>query len=252
MLFVSTIRSRIRKKGPSTAFLRALVLVALVGLASMPSAVAEDANGKWIDFDIPAQSLAGALNAYGSVTHVQLFVDAALTSGRRSAALHGVFAPEAGLLALIAGTGLTAFPIGDEGFTLVPLHDGQGEGGDEQAQPSQPPKARRFAEYSAELQRDLTTTLCQHEETRPGSYRTLVRFWIDSSGSVTQAELLTSTGDRERDARLLSVLRNLTVSGSPPPDLPQPITLLLAPGAKPADDYCPPANPRSRRADVTP
>jgi len=78
----------------------------------------------------------------------------------------------------------------------------------------------------------------------------LVRFWINSGSSVTQAELLTSTGDGARDAKLLSVLRSLTVEGSPPPDLPQPVTLLLAPGAKPADDYCAPA--RSRRADVTP
>jgi TonB family protein len=250
MLSVGIIRSRIRQIWPLVAFQCVPAIGAFLGSVPVRSAVAQATTGKWVDFDIPAQSLAGALNAYGSATHVQLFVDAALTSGRRSAALHGVFTPEAGLLGLIAGTGLTALPIGDEGFTLVPLHEGQSKGGDEQSQPSLTPLARRFAEYSAELQRDLTIRLCQHEETRPGGYRTLVRFWINSAGSVTQAELLTSTGDGARDAKLLSVLRSLTVEGSPPPDLPQPVTLLLAPGAKPADDYCAPA--RSRRADVTP
>jgi TonB family protein len=229
-----------------------MAFLALLGFGAVQSAVAQDASGKWMDFDIPAQPLAGALNAYGSATHVQLFVDASVIFGRRSAALHGIFTSEAGLLGLIAGTGLTAFPIGDEGFTLVPLHDRQGKGGDEQAQPSLPPLARRFAEYSAELQRDLTITLCQHEDTRPGSYRSLLRLWIDSSGSVARAELLTSTGDRARDAKLLSALQNLAVGGSPPSDLPQPVTLLLAPGAKSVEEYCSPANTRSRRADVTP
>lgn len=128
MLFVGIIRSRIRKIWPLVAFLCVPAIGGFLGFVPVRSAVAQAAAGKWVDFDIPAQSLAGALNAYGSATHVQLFVDAALTSGRRSAALHGVFTPEAGLLGLIARTGLTAFPIGDEGFTLVPLHEGQRAG----------------------------------------------------------------------------------------------------------------------------
>ncbi len=252
MFFVSVVRSQIRQNWPLTAFLCVGALGALLGFGAVQSAIAQEANGKWIDFDIPAQPLARALNAYGSATHIQLFVDATLTSGRRSAVLHGVFTPEAGLLGLIAGTGLVAFPIGDEGFTLVPLQDGKSKGRGGQVQPNMPPLALRFAEYSAQLQRDLTITLCQHEDTRPGSYRTLLRLWIDSSGSIAQAELLTSTGDHARDTKLLSALRNSTVGGSPPPDLRQPITLLLAPGAKSVEEYCSPANTTSRRAGVTP
>ncbi len=259
MSFVGVPKPGILAKWPRIASLSAILLTILLGVVT--SVAAQDARSRsqdvkssetWINFDIPAQPLGGALNAYASATHIQLFVDASLTSGRRSAALHGVFTPEAGLFGLIAGTGLTALPIEDEGFTLIPLHEMQAgkEGGEHQSDTRL--SALQFADFSARLQRDLTVALCRREETRPGSYRTLVRLWLGPSGSVMRADLLTSTGDRARDETLLNALRSLAAGEPPPRGLPQPITLLLAPGAKPSDDYCLPTNTTPRRADVTP
>jgi hypothetical protein len=257
MSFVGAPKSGILAKWPRIVFLFAILLTISPGAAT--SVAAQDARSRdtgssetWINFDIPAQSLGGALNAYASATHIQLFVDASLTSGRRSAALRGVFTPEAGLFGLIAGTGLTALPIGDEGFTLIPLHETQTGKGGEEPQLDARLSALQFADYSARLQRDLTAALCRREETRPGSYRTLVRLWLGPSGSVMRADMLTSTGDRARDETLLNALRSLAAGESPPRGLPQPITLLLTPGAKPSEDYCPPTNTTPRRADVTP
>lgn len=255
MRFVRVLRTAIpTKRLAATAFLSAILL----GAAQEGSASAQD-NGvpnAWIDFDIPAQPLAGALNAYGAATHIQLFVDSSLTSGRRSTALRGAFTPEAGLLSLIAGTGLIARPIGDEGVTLVPLDkaqiDAEAGGGPSSSSPL-PMAALRFAGYSTRLQRALIKALCQRGGTaRPGNYRTLIRLWIDSSGSVARMALLMSTGDRARDVTLSDALSSLATGEPPPPGLPQPITLLLAPGAKPAEDYCPPKSPPLRRTAVTP
>jgi hypothetical protein len=124
MRFAGVFRSQIpAKRVLAIAFLAAAALATLLSIGKGGSAGAQHngAPSAWIDFDIPAQPLAAALNAYGAATHVQLFVDSSVTSGRRSTALHGAFTPEAGLLSLISGTGLTARPVGDQGITLIPL-----------------------------------------------------------------------------------------------------------------------------------
>ena len=195
------------------------MLAILFGAGKEESASAEDngALSAWVDFDIPAQPLAAALIAYGAATRIQLFVNSSLTSGRRSTALHGAFTPEAALLILISGTGLTVRPIGDQEVTLIPLREvqaGAEAGGGPLSSPQS--SALRFAGYSARLQRALTEMLCQRGNTRPGSCRTLVQLWIGSSGSVTRAALLTSTGDPARDAELSGALGSFTV-GEPPP-----------------------------------
>jgi hypothetical protein len=252
MYFVGVPKFGISAKWPLIAPLSAILLTILLGVVTPVAAQDTRSSEAWINFDIPAQPLGGALSGYASATHIQLFVDASLTSGRRSAALHGVFTAEAGLFGLIAGTGLTALPIGDEGFTLIPLQEMQAGKGGEELQSDTRLSALEFVDYSARLQRDLTAALCRREDTRPGSYRTLVRLWLGSSGSVTRADVLTSTGDRARDETLLNALRSSVAGEAPPRGLPQPITLLLTPGAKPSEDYCPSTNTTPRRVDVTP
>jgi hypothetical protein len=204
-----------------------------------------------IVFDIPAQPLAAALNAYGAATHIPIFVDTELTAGHRSAALKGVFAPEAGLQSLLAGTGLTARPIEDEGFTLVRLHSaGMASGRVSGVNGPIPQRVLQFGGYSAAVQDALRAAVCQLAETRPGSYRSLVRLWIGASGSVVRAALLTSTGDASRDALLSGALQKLAIGVPPPSDLPQPVTLLLAPSAELAESYCPASDTAPDRADT--
>lgn len=191
-------------------------------------------HGGFVRFDIPAQPLSGALNAYAVVTRVQLFVDSAVIAGRRSPGLRGVFTPEGGLLALLAGTGLAAHAVGDEGFTLVPAAgQARGEG------PSAP-AARRFQGYSARLQLALMGALCRNAETRPGGYRTVARMWLDPAGAVVRVALVTSTGDSARDEAVSRVLGGVAVGEPTPSGLPQPVTMLLGPGARSAEAYCPP------------
>src|SRR5262249_40095830 len=71
-------------------------------------------------FDILAQPLETALDAYGAASGVQVLYRTSLTAGRRSARVRGILMPEAALNALLAGTGLTARYTTDDSFTLVP------------------------------------------------------------------------------------------------------------------------------------
>ena len=212
-----------------------LVLCIWFGTACV-SVRADDAreHGR-IYVDIPAQPLATALDAYCAAADIQMFVDTDSISGRRSVAIRGEYTRRAALESLLSGTGLAARFVGDRGFTLVSVSSADADAG-----PSRPPSiaSQRFGGYSAVLQTSLRKALCRSEETRPGTYRFLGRLWIGALGKISRAELITSTGDSMRDAALLSTLQDATIGEAPPPDLPQPVTLLLAADPIVAAEYC--------------
>lgn len=186
-----------------------------------------------IAFDIPAQPLDAALSTYGMIARVQLLFDPSLTDGRRANRLKGNFTSEAALQHLLAGTGLAARMIGEQGFTLV------ADGGD------MSPSVHRFNDYSAAVQSALRRTLCHDRDTTPGSYRVLAQVWIGPSGTTDRAALLTSSGDERRDATLIAGLRELAIGVPPPRDLPQPITLLVTPEGT-TTGYCQQSRPSGR------
>lgn len=196
-----------------------------VGLAwAEPGLLPPSESSQTIEFEIPAEPLELALNAYGEKTKIQLFVDAAMISGLRSGALKGSFAPEDALAKMLAGTGLTVRAIGDQGFTLVRLSTLHRS---DAAYPSElSAGVMRFNQYSGGIQNALRSALCLRQETASGSYRALVRFRINASGTVIHSELISPSGDYARDAVLSAAVQSLT-PGSPPAGLPQPVTLLI-------------------------
>jgi hypothetical protein len=209
------------------------VLCISIGAAGV-SARADDAREQGrIHVDIPAQSLATALDAYCAAADIQMFVDTESIAGRRSVAIQGEYTRRGALESLLSGTGLAARFVGDRGFTLVSVAAAD-------AGLSGPSRfaSQRFGGYSVVLQTSLRKALCRSEETRPGTYRFLGRLWIGALGRVSRAELITSTGDGRRDAALLSTLQDATIGEAPPPDLPQPVTVLLAADPIVAAEYC--------------
>lgn len=60
-----------------------------------------------IAFDIPAQSLAGALRSVASAAHQQVIFDGGAVKGRKSAGLKGSYTAQAALTQLLRGTGLS-------------------------------------------------------------------------------------------------------------------------------------------------
>ncbi|GGF06543.1 hypothetical protein GCM10011611_10060 [Aliidongia dinghuensis] len=80
--------------------------------------------------------------------------------------------------------------------------------------------------------------LCRELGTRPGSYRAAMRLWLDPSGTVSRADLLSSTGDPVRDRRLHETLVGSGVGTPPPVALPQPVIVVILPRSPQVSGDC--------------
>ncbi|QUG74346.1 TonB-dependent siderophore receptor [Erwinia sp. E602] len=95
----------------------ALVPLALAAPALATAAVSQPAAAH---YQIAAGDLDAALNQFAATAGLTLSVDAALTRGKTSPGLNGSYAPEQGLQALLAGSGLQLKALGGNTFTLTP------------------------------------------------------------------------------------------------------------------------------------
>jgi hypothetical protein len=166
-------------------------------------------------------------------TGLQVLYKSALTSGRFSAEVKGRFSPAQALTLLLAPTGLTARDTTENAFTIIPTTSA----------PADKPDARWRADYDLYLgkaQSRIIAALCTGAATRPGGYRVALQFSIGRSGRIDEASLLDTTGDRIRDANILEALRGLPLGRAPPSDMPQPVTMLVAPRAAGLPNECRP------------
>ncbi|CUI41845.1 Outer membrane receptor for ferric coprogen and ferric-rhodotorulic acid [Achromobacter xylosoxidans] len=206
-----------------------------LGLSMLPPAAPAQqraAETALIPFDIAAQPLDAALAAYTQATGMAVLVTSRVTAGRQGAAVRGRLAPREALRQLLAGTGLQARYTSASAFTLV-----------EAAAPAaaaRPPAAGASAgavtRYAGVLQNTVTRALCQWTGAQFGRYRASLQLWIGRNGVVRQARVLAGTGDARRDEALAGVLAGLIMDTPPPADLPQPVTIVLAPRPDPRAD----------------
>ncbi|WP_245258241.1 secretin and TonB N-terminal domain-containing protein [Rhodopseudomonas palustris] len=211
------------------SWLWAAVLSAAFAMAGAVAAekAGERENAGSFSFDIAPQPLEAALDVFSSTSNVQVLYETSLTSGRRSAKVQGVFTPEAALQAMLAGSGLTAWHTTQDSFSLVPRQDVASLGDNVPAR--SPPEIARYGRFLGVVQAGLLDTLCRNAQTRPGQYKVALRFTVGSSGEVLLTSLVNSSGDRDRDAQIIAAVGRLTVSEAPPSQLPQPITMVIAP-----------------------
>ncbi|MGO4712707.1 secretin and TonB N-terminal domain-containing protein [Bradyrhizobium sp. 2TAF24] len=205
------------------------VLAALLLLIAMPALAVErsTASGDSTVYDIPAQDLARALNAYATASGLQVLYETALAAGRSSTAVKGRMTPDAALQLLLSGSGLVSRRTDVDAITLYA----------EKPPDAAPAPARPDPRFLGVLQGAVLGALCGTEETRPGTYRAALQLWITPAGAITRAALLGSTGDVRRDAALQRLLPG-TVVGAPPPGLGQPVTLVIGPRAGGARPEC--------------
>lgn len=208
-------------RGTLERFFPAVWAVIFAGAGLLAPAAGQD---RTVTFDIPAQPLAQALDAYGRTTGMAALVDQSLTAGRRSAGVKGVLTPDQALKVLVAGTGLAIRYAGSDAFTLEPASTVVTLASSDVASVRGPEDGA----YFADLQDTLIRTLCRRLETRPGRYRLGVQLWIGSGGVIRAAHLLDSSGSPDRDVAITDVLSDAVVA-SPPPALPQPVTIVLLP-----------------------
>lgn len=178
-----------------------------------------------IHFDIPAQALAQALDAYSAATGREVFYDGASGAGRRSAEVKGAFTPDDALKILLSGTEFVVSSNGSSGYTLLHAPEKSAR----VVAAARMASDRQYTRYFAIIQANIRTALCRNAETRPGAERFLFKFWIAPSGAVARSELTGPAGNQARDTALVATLQSLIFDEPPPALMPQPITMVVFP-----------------------
>jgi hypothetical protein len=216
----------------------ALILVVIIGAS--PAALAQSVAAE-IWFDIPAQPIASALNAYGAATGRMAAYNGNLARGRVSGAVKGRLTAAVALRLLLKDSGLLAQDITSDAFVVVarlddapvvttPFNIGQN------ALSQQNAEERR---YSGIIQGSINGALCGLREATAGNYRLAVSFRIGFAGEVLQPKLLSPTGDSQRDRAIIELLRGLSVGEIPPPRMAQPFTMVILPSSSGGILDCP-------------
>ena len=87
----------------------------------------------------------------------------------------------------------------------------------------------RWGWYAGQVQSRIGQALRNHRKTRSAGLSLQVRIWPDSTGRVTRAQLVGSTGDAALDLALKDeVLTGLQLQEPPPAGMPMPILMRLS------------------------
>jgi len=229
-----------------------LALLAVFAVLNMRGEMAAARNGggsapaarKVQLFNIPAQSLASALQAYSAVTGNQVLCDSRLAAGHRSNPVIGLFTPETALRLLLDGTELTIRYTGPQDITLTApgaetefgQADPTGDGRQPQVMildtlhvdvPAGAKDRPDFSAYGRTVRLAVRDALARDPETANRIYDLQIDIWIARNGRVRDPHLLLSTGSLRLDAAIRRVIGSAVVNETPPPDIPQPIRIAV-------------------------
>lgn len=236
-----------RRRYPGVAFMCGLAAACFgpdVAVAAPAPSEAPGSAGR-IDYDIPPQSLAAAVEAYAVASGVQVLYDRPTGAEPWSPGVRGGFTPQAALDRLLAGTGLLARFAGPRNVILEapPPAVGADSGGPPQGLPSLDlgtvhvdappliePARRSIAEmkfYGSVVKAYVTTALATDVKTSKEPYVAGISIWIDPSGAFQKVVVFSSTGNKRIDADICAVLRRLVLTERPPADFPQPVNMQI-------------------------
>lgn len=189
-------------------------------------ATSDAAGSGMMQFDIPAQSLQGALDAFDARTGFSGLYGADAIANRRSVAVSGSFTAPAALRRLLEGSGLSSYFTATDAYVLEPRNDTNANA--ETSEAALPPA--EVGAYQVLLQTGVRTAFCRNTLIAPGDYRIALSFRVTASGRVEQARLLDSTGNRARDAEILKTLRSVKFARGPA-NPEAPFVMLILPQA---------------------
>lgn len=220
-----------------------LALVCYVLLLGTPALANGTTTTALMAFDIPAQPLALALQGYAKDIGATVFFDNALTAGKQSPALHGMYTAEQALRLLLDGSGLDVRHISATAFTLTAAAAASAVDAAGTTARAQTPMPSRLPDSvsARAIQAALEQALCQSPQTRPGTYRALIQLWIDPTGVIRRSALLGSTGLVARDQALRQVLLTLVRAPAHSDVAGQPVAILLLPQTDGVAAVCAPA-----------
>jgi hypothetical protein len=223
----------------------AALLSALVIGAACAAAATEDDHSKSLGplkFDIPAEPLVDALQAYSLATGTQVMFESSTAAGYHSAPVQGEFTAEAALQMLLADTDLKVRYTRASAITVAPISTPDVDEPPAHALATADlalgtlnvnggtsnPDNSRLGAYIGVIQADIQKALKKAAKTRSGDYRAEVKLWIDQSKTIQRAELSGSNSGRERDALVASALRGLVLSQAAPANIEQPIRFMIS------------------------
>lgn len=206
----------------------------------MPASAQSVPPSAGIWFDIPAQPLVSALDAYAVTTGTVAIYNGNLAWGRTSHAVQGALQPRRALPILLKGTGLTGEFTTEKAFVIVPLQQRTVVTTPHAiASGALPQEDTAQWRYAALVQRGVADALCKRTVTAPGSYRAAIRVWIGPTGSLTRVQLLDSTGDQARDTAITEIAGRVSLGEPPPQQMAGPVTMVLLPRSSGGEINCP-------------
>ncbi len=177
-----------------------------------------------MQFDIPAQSLQTALDAYSEQTGYSGLYSASSIQGLLSAPVSGHYTPDVALRLMLEGSGLAATFTAADAFVLEPQAKTTNSKQDNTA-------------YSALLQSGVRDAFCRDPIIAALDYRIALRFYVDVKGRITQPLLLDSSGNKTRDHAILQALKKVEL-GRGPSDTTLPFFMLILPQQLAAGGDC--------------
>lgn len=214
-----------------------MTVTATRGVAADRTSASTSAPGDRISFEIPAQPLASALQAYGVRTGLQIMYESRSATGLQSRAVTGEFSREAALELLLSGTGLRVRYATPTAITLArgtgldlpppdPLLEANLSIGELRIRASKETDPAALQHYAESVQIDIQAALRKDPRTGSGNYTARLELWIDAAHTIRKARFVRSTGDEARDAAVTAVLLGLrTTSRFAPANIPMPIRI---------------------------
>ena len=181
-------------------------------------------------FDIPAQPLDQALEAYATTSRQSVLYDSHLTEGRTSRPVQGDYTPLDALDAMLEGSGLKVRYTSAKALVLVRA---------DSPAPAVQADARALQRYRGLLQARVAEAFCANPRLSAGDRRIALRLWIGTQGSIERADLLDTTGDADVDVAVVASLRGLPLGQPLPAGAAQPFTMLIMPRSSGQGWRCP-------------
>lgn len=82
--------------------------------------------------------------------------------------------------------------------------------------------------YAGKLQNAIEEALAQVDELRSFAYSVRANVWVDVTGQVSKVVLVTSTGRKKIDKKLIATIKDISFSATMPEDLRLPIEYRLS------------------------
>ncbi|WP_144633574.1 STN domain-containing protein [Bordetella genomosp. 13] len=196
------------------------------GDTQVPRTVAAESSDAF--FDLPILPLAEALRRYGEAADRSIFFETGQLAGRRSAPVHGRLDRDEALRRLLAGTGMRAWPLSPQVVTVEPVPSSEAASPVRGSGPD--------PHYDGYLQQAVMRALCAEPGLRADRQRIAMRFSVASSR--IQDLRVRVAEQPELEPLVRRALTNISLT-QPPPDVPQPVVMIVSPQAAARWGGCP-------------